>query len=794
MASDYKIVSAQISAHSDTREVAVPIPWEVKNPSRDISVFLSNDSGVSVFSNWLYDGIGNVCLTVSANDKPYAAYIFRAEAAAMLASLTSSGEVKVSDIIAQLAKNVRCLEQFEEGAKTGLRSVDKISPIPTASYRAGKLLSFDSNGQPVCSIVAYTKEEILAAAKPYVDSAAASAKSAGEAATLAGDYAAQATTAATTATAKADAASASATAASNAQVAAEQARTDASAISDEASVWMSNAQEAAQAAATSSSQADAFQAAAASSATQAAALRDEAEYFAGQAADSKTAAEQARNAAEQSATTAGVMADAAEGYSVMAATANSSAIAKANAAESSAQAAQQAAAQATAISDPEGWRTATRGLISDLAASKVDVGTFHFGTAGGALQTTGNPMFGVLDQSHCITLELDEDFQFSTHRAMSLNFTGDNQYNSGYYGIGLTLGYNGRFLLRAGNGTRDGGYFGNAPFLKNVFGGTDNNTIPAGKYAFCLCMHFDATDPTASTARIYVNGAKKWDFTYPTTTGENNEAVALQTSTIAWLENSKLGFFDTTNYHKTDSTNFGYGHFEGKASRFAVFNFDMSAAGAPYTVADYVAGKIPPLELCNARVQWGSFTATGSNPTLTHGADDSFAAAITKYNTGTTIPSFNIPFKAKKGTKVRFRGTLSWTSTAEDTLTLHFSIRNSSDASASTAPYEVSNGTAFDFELEANDDIAYIGMRSTGATSGSTITYTGTLHVERDAVVLAAADYAIARNSTTRLVKDISGNGNDLTVCGDVVGDKDAAVAAFIDELKTQISQTTTNS
>ena len=233
----------------------------------------------------------------------------------------------------------------------------------------------------------------------------------------------------------------------------------------------------------------------------------------------------------------------------------------------------------------------------ELARTRERVGTFHFGSAGGALQTTGNPMFGVLDQSHCMTLELDEDFQFSTHSAMSLNFTGDNQYDSGYYGIGLTLGRNGRFLLRAGNGSRDGGYFGNAPFLNNVFGGTDNNTMPAGKYAFCLCMHFDATDPTASTPRIYVNSAKKWDFGYPTTTDENSASVPLQTSSIAWAENSKLGFFDTTNYHKTDSTNFGYGHFEGKASRFAVFNFDMSASDAPYTPGDYASGKRIPVAL-----------------------------------------------------------------------------------------------------------------------------------------------------------------------------------------------------
>lgn len=233
----------------------------------------------------------------------------------------------------------------------------------------------------------------------------------------------------------------------------------------------------------------------------------------------------------------------------------------------------------------------------ELARTRERVGTFHFGSAGGALQTTGNPMYGVLDQSHCMTLELDEDFKFSTHSAMSLNFTGDNQYNSGYYGIGLTLGRNGRFLLRAGNGSRDGGYFGNAPLLNNLFGGTDPNTMPAGKYAFCLCMHFDATDPTASTARIYVNGAKKWDFTYPMTTDENSVTVPLQTSTIVWLENSKLGFFDTTNYHKTDSTNFGYGHFEGNASRFAVFNFDMSASDAPYTPGDYASGKRIPVAL-----------------------------------------------------------------------------------------------------------------------------------------------------------------------------------------------------
>lgn len=241
-------------------------------------------------------------------------------------------------------------------------------------------------------------------------------------------------------------------------------------------------------------------------------------------------------------------------------------------------------------------KAAVDAKISDLAAGKGNIGTFHFGSAGGALQTTGNPMYGVLDQSHCMTLELDEDFKSSTHQYMSLNFTGDNQYNSGYYGIGLTLNANGSLMLRVGNGSRNGGYFWNSPSLNNIFGGTDPQTIPAGKYTFCLCIHFDAIDPNASTARIYVNGAMKWDFAQARAIGDNYESSPLQTSTIVWAENSKLGFFDTTNYHHTNKFS-TYGCFLGKANRFAVFNFDMSAADSQYTPGDYASGKRIPVAL-----------------------------------------------------------------------------------------------------------------------------------------------------------------------------------------------------
>lgn len=60
-------------------------------------------------------------------------------------------------------------------------------------------------------------------------------------------------------------------------------------------------------------------------------------------------------------------------------------------------------------------------------------------------------------------------------------------------------------------------------------------------------------------------------------------------------------------------------------------------------------------------------------------------------------------------------------------------------------------------------------------------------------VSLALENYTIARNATTKLVKDASGNSNDATVQvssgGIVAGDNDQSIKIFIDEIKTQINQ-----
>lgn len=56
-------------------------------------------------------------------------------------------------------------------------------------------------------------------------------------------------------------------------------------------------------------------------------------------------------------------------------------------------------------------------------------------------------------------------------------------------------------------------------------------------------------------------------------------------------------------------------------------------------------------------------------------------------------------------------------------------------------------------------------------------------------VSLALENYTIARNATTTLVKDASGNSNDATVTGNVAGDNDQSIKVFVDEIKTQINQ-----
>ena len=104
----------------------------------------------------------------------------------------------------------------------------------------------------------------------------------------------------------------------------------------------------------------------------------------------------------------------------------------------------------------------------------------------------------------------------------------------------------------------------------------------------------------------------------------------------------------------------------------------------------------------------------------------------------------------------------------------------SSSASKGTVGY--SDFRIFNFDVSATDAPYSLSDYQAGKRLPPNLT----------GVQLALENYTIARNTTTKLIKDASGNGNDATVSGTVAGDMDAGIAAFVDELKTQISQQST--
>lgn len=102
---------------------------------------------------------------------------------------------------------------------------------------------------------------------------------------------------------------------------------------------------------------------------------------------------------------------------------------------------------------------------------------------------------------------------------------------------------------------------------------------------------------------------------------------------------------------------------------------------------------------------------------------------------------------------------------------------------ASAYPMTLRNLYVFNFDVSAEDAPYSIADYEAGRLIPPAL--------KPSQVSLALENYTIARNATTKLVKDASGNSNDATVqgSGTVAGDNDQSIKAFVDEIKTQINQ-----
>lgn len=430
-----------------------------------------------------------------------------------------------------------------------------------------------------------------------------------------------------------------------------------------------------------------------------------------------------------------------------------------NAAQS-ATTAQQAAAQAVEITDPEGWRTDTRAMIANLALTKSDSGTLYF--SGGSASATPNLAFDTL------SVLFKTDFDFSVPQTTNVLYpfyigtTTQGKY------ILIQFGADNRLRINTGDG---------------VFGSFSRSDIAAlvGDGLNTLAFVFKKLADGNAQVSLFVNGVSVQNLS--TTT-------AVYPALESFLSINKWGSSSTS------KGTVGY-------SDFRILNFDVSATDAPYTLADYQAGKrLPPFLSSGVYIKSNPDVDTQITPpagklggtaqgTLAK-SDNGYTLTLTSASTRRFWFKFDKKYPAGTWFRVR-RGALTWD--GMETTGGRISQTGLNVGTSTTSPYTiaVSNlptseavDVVFQTPIEANMVGFIVWNGSDVPTATISIPY---FEFEVLGANVALENYTIARNVTTKLIKDASGNGNDATVSGNVAGDMDAGIAAFVDELKTQISQ-----
>lgn len=227
-----------------------------------------------------------------------------------------------------------------------------------------------------------------------------------------------------------------------------------------------------------------------------------------------------------------------------------------------------------------------------------------------------------------------------------------------------------------------------------------------------------------------------------------------------------------------------------------VFNFDISAEGSPYSIADYVAGRlIPPSLIGNqfAGMYGSGWSVSGDTATCSGTSNESYPRI-----TRGAIPSgFNFTFTID--VELSFSGTPKFEAYTNcqkahaeiyDYSTQLTTQKDSANGGGfySNASLGITSSGHYKIKFDCESSLGGKGtiQMAFSALSSGTITLSNTYYTRCN---LALENYTIARNATTTLVKDASGNSNDATVTGNVAGDNDQSIKVFVDEIKTQINQ-----
>ena len=199
---EYKVISGY-SEQGET--LKIPLSWDINSPDKDLLVYIvGTDGKPKVCDYWTWDSVNSqVCIENKESFAAFGAYVFRNELVGVLAKLTSGGQLRISDFVEQFGNLVRCSEQLAENDKHSIISADSMGGVlPEASSRAGKVLSFDEQGNPIVSVeqdditnikaykeAAETAKEEAVAAKEGIEAAQTACETAKTAAQASADKA-----------------------------------------------------------------------------------------------------------------------------------------------------------------------------------------------------------------------------------------------------------------------------------------------------------------------------------------------------------------------------------------------------------------------------------------------------------------------------------------------------------------------------------------------------------------------------------------------------------------------------
>lgn len=119
-------------------------------------------------------------------------------------------------------------------------------------------------------------------------------------------------------------------------------------------------------------------------------------------------------------------------------------------------------------------------------------------------------------------------------------------------------------------------------------GWTGSITLPTGRHTLALAVPApDASGNSPASIPVYIDGSMAGNLV--ASVGKHNTSVSFQKPLV----------INERGVYAGGST---FNEFETALSRISVFNFDMTAEDAPYTVADYAAGKLIPPALKPSQV------------------------------------------------------------------------------------------------------------------------------------------------------------------------------------------------